>query len=189
MDGKLIIEQIIIKDGPKEVFIISAIKKEEVKCQNGLALEAGKRTKINVTFRQVSHFAPKENKGFGFFFAGLLSKKMIKSEKIIINIIVIINGNKVEKPATCTLKSDVEPNGGISQGDFDCDVPLETTEFSQVNFTDPNSITISENNEEVSGIDNIDSDQSSPIAIDASIEEMKKIRLIFQIVLLFLLWS
>jgi hypothetical protein len=55
-DG-IVIEQTIIKEELDEVVIIKGIDtKKGITCLNGLLLEADKKSKINISFRQVSHF-------------------------------------------------------------------------------------------------------------------------------------
>ena len=85
-DG-IIIEQTIIKDELEEVFIIGSIGTEGITCQNGLLLEADKRTKINISFRQVSHFVNNGNNGFSFFFAALVTQKLTQGYIVNINIV------------------------------------------------------------------------------------------------------
>ena len=54
---KILIENTIIKDGLEEVLVLGSINSTEgFTCSNGLLLESEKRTKIDVSFRQVSHF-------------------------------------------------------------------------------------------------------------------------------------
>ena len=173
IEDQLIFEQVTIKDGPNEIFVLSSLNEDSAKCTNGAALEAKERLNIGVSFRQVSHFEPKPGmNAFTFFLAGLLNKPMTPGQTITLNIIILINDVKKEKPTTCTLNSDAKEG---EQGDFKCEseeIPQE--EYKDINFTDPNSISVSPDNEEVAGVNDIDDDQSSPIATDEKIKETEE---------------
>ena len=173
---QLIFEQTLIKDGPDEIFIINSYSGNNIQCSNGLALEAEEKLNVPVSFRQVSNFTPnEENDGFSFYLAGLTTKPMTQGDTIVLNIVVIINDAKVEKTATCTLQNDPKPG---EQGDFQCvseDIPKE--EFNQIDLNDPNSISISPSNDQVTGTNDIDEDQSSPISTDNNIEKTKELKI------------
>ena len=173
---QLIFEQTLIKDGPDEIFIINSYSGNNIQCANGLALEAEEKLNVPVSFRQVSNFTPnEENDGFSFYLAGLTTKPMTQGDTIVLNIVVIINDAKVEKTATCTLQNDPKPG---EQGDFQCvseDIPKE--EFNQIDLNDPNSISISPSNDQVTGTNDIDEDQSSPISTDNNIEKTKELKI------------
>ena len=79
------------------------------------------------------------------------------------------------KNATCKLKSAVSPNDGSQvQGDFDCETKVESDEYKNINFTDPESISISSNNPEISGVSENEDTQLSPLSTDKAIEETKE---------------
>ena len=81
----------------------------------------------------------------------------------------------MEKVAKCTLQNDVSPNNDERvQGDFNCEVTLEKSEYDNVNFTDPESIKISPNNDEIGGISDLENDEASPLATDKAIKETKE---------------
>ena len=172
---EIVIEQTIIKDGLEEVFIVKDIDtKQGITCSNGLLLEADKKTKINISFRQVSHFVKNGKNGFSFFLAALIKEKLTKGYSINIKTIILVKDVKKEKIGKCTLKNDVSPKSDEQvQGDFDCEVILDEEEYNNMNFTDPQSVMISPDNEEISGVSNLENYWASPIATDKAIEETK----------------
>ena len=173
-DG-IVIEQTIIKDGLNEVVILKGIEtKQGITCSNGLLLEADKRTKINISFRQVSHFVKNGNNGFSFFFAALITQKLTKGHSINIKTNILVKDVKKEKLGKCTLKNDVSPKSDEQvQGDFDCEVTLDNEEYNNMNFTDTESVIISSDNEEISGVSDLEYYEASPIATDKAIDETK----------------
>ena len=85
---KVIFENTIIKDGSKEVLVLRSFSSNEgITCSNGLLIEAEKRTKIDVSFRQVSHFKLNGN-GFSFFLAAFVTKRITIGFTINIKIII-----------------------------------------------------------------------------------------------------
>ena len=81
----------------EEVLVLGSINSTEgFTCSNGLLLESEKRTKIDVSFRQVSHFILNEN-GFSFFLAAFVSKNLKKEFSIDIKIIIIVKDVKKDK--------------------------------------------------------------------------------------------
>ena len=108
---EIVIEQTIIKDGLEEVFILGSIgSKEGITCTNGLLLEAEKRTKINISFRQVSHFVKNENNGFSFFFAALVTQKLKKGFSMDIKTVILVKDVKKEKIGKCILQNETSPD-------------------------------------------------------------------------------
>jgi hypothetical protein len=169
-------EQLTIKDGSEEVLTIGSIVSEaNIVCSDGLLQEAEDRTNIEVAFRQVSQLKENGSNGFSFFFAGLLTKAYKAGVQIKIKIVVLISGDKKEKDATCKLKSDVSPSEGRQiQGDFDCEVTVESDEYKNINFNNPESISLSTNNPEISGVSEQEDAQLSPLSTDKAIEETKE---------------
>jgi hypothetical protein len=169
-------EQLTIKDGIEEVLTIGSIVSEvNITCSEGLLQEAKGRINIEVTFRQVSQLKENGSNGFLFFFAGLLTKAYKAGDQLKIKIVVLINADKMEKDSTFKLKSDVSPSEGRQiQGDFDCEVTVESDEYKNINFTNPKSISISTNNPEVSGVADQEDTQLSPLSTDKAIEETKE---------------
>jgi len=175
-NDQIVIGQITIKDGIEEVLTISSIVSEDnITCSDGLLQESEQRTNINVAFRQVSKLKENGSNGFSFFFAGLLTKAYKAGYVLKIKIVVIIGDGKKEKDAECTLKSDVSPSDGSQiQGDFDCQATVESDEYKNIDFTDPETISISTNNPEVSGVSSQEDTQLSPLSTDKEIEETKE---------------
>ena len=173
IDNKTIVfEQIIIKDGPDEVLLIGSYSSENaLNCANGLFLQAEEKTNVNVSFRQVSHLEPREgNKGFKFFLAAFISKKLPK-EFIIVKIIIVIEGIKQEKKAKCTIRNNIDPQDGQQvQGDFDCDVDME----EQIDLT-KTEIKVSRENDEIAGVSDLEEDQLSPNETDFNIKNSQNV--------------
>ena len=173
-DG-IVIEKTIIKDELEEVVILGGIDtKKGITCSNGLLLDADKKSKINISFRQVSHFVKNGKNGFSFFFAALITQKLTIGFSINIKIIILVRDVKKEKLGKCTLKNDVSPKSDEQvQGDFNCEFTLDNDEYENMDFTDTESVKISPYNEEISGVSDLEKDEVSPIATDKAIEETK----------------
>ena len=171
----IIIEQTVIKDGPKEVLNLGSISTNEVlDCQNGLEKEAEEKSELHVSFRQVSHLVDNNKNGFSFYFASFISDEIKKGQNIIMKMVLLINNIKTEKNAICVLQNDVSPKSGEKvQGDFNCEVTLENDEYKNINFSDPNAINVSPDNYEISGCSELDKEESSPKATDNAIENSK----------------
>ena len=173
IDNKTIIfEQIVIKDGPDEVLLIGSYSSENtLNCANGLLLQAEEKINVNVSFRQVSHLEPKEgNKGFKFFLAAFISRKLPR-EFIIVKIIIVIGGNKQEKEAKCTIRNNIDPQDGQQvQGDFDCDVDMA----EQIDLA-KTEIKVSRENDEISGVSDLEEDQLSPNETDFNIKNSQNV--------------
>ena len=167
----IIIDQTIVKDNYKEVlFLSSAITQANVTCKNAIYEESVKKKEINISFRQVSHFTQNKN-GFSFYLIALINKKYEKDYKLNINMNVFINKIKTEKNAVCILEKDVSPsNGGLQQGNFICTVNLNDEEYKNTNFT---TISISPNNDEISGVSDLDEVNSNPYKTDEFIKDVK----------------
>ena len=160
---KLITEQIIIKKGNEEILNLGSFSSEKgISCLNGILSEAEKKIKNPIAFRQVSHLENNGINGFSFLFVPLISQP-IQVNSVIMKIIVIIDGKKKEKDAICKL---VKTN-------FKCEVTLESEEFSKIDFKNVESIKISPENEEISGISDLEEYQISPLATDIAINETK----------------
>ena len=173
-DEPIILEQQIIKDGPKEVVNFGGFKSEKnITCSNGVLLEAEERVKIPIAFRQVSHLVKKDT-GLEFFFAGLISEKKPADFKLIMKIVVVINEIKKEKDAVCTLQNNVESGDDQVQGNFNCEVALEEAELKEIKIEDTEAIQISSNNEQIAGVFDLEEEDKSPKATDIAIEETKK---------------
>jgi len=165
-----------IKDGGEEALAIRDIAFEEnFTCSDGLLQEAEERTNINVAFRQISKLKDNGSNGFSFFFAGLATKAYKAGVELKIIIVVLISVDKKEKGATYKLRSDASPSEGSQiQGDFDCEATVESDEYKNIDFTDPEAISISTSNPEVSGVSKQEDTQLSLLSTDKAIEETKE---------------
>ena len=127
LNEPMILEQAIVADKTEELFILKNISFDNMNCNNGLLKEASKKVNVNISFRQVSHIQ-KESNGLSFFFSAFVNADLPASYTTTMNVIVIINGKKVEKIADCTLNEAVASSGTVVQGDFNCLVALESNE-------------------------------------------------------------
>ena len=171
---KIMTEQVIIKDGNEELFNLGSFSSEKkITCLNGLLLEKQKKKDIKISFRQVSHLKHNGKNGFEFIFISLISDKK-PVEPIKMKVLVLIDGKKKEKEAICTLQNNVDPKQGEQvQGDFKCEVIVEEEEYPKIDFYKVETIQISPENEEISGISELDNNQTSPYATDIAINETK----------------
>ena len=169
---KLITEQIIIKEGNEEILNLGSFSSEKgISCINGILSEAEKKIKIPIAFRQVCHLKNNGINGFSFLFVPLISQP-IQVDSIKMKIIVIIDGKKTEKDAICKLENKPK-EGQLIKGNFKCEVTLEQYEYSKIDFKNMESIKISPENEEISGISELEEFQISPLATDIAINETK----------------
>ena len=112
LKDSLILEQAVISIDGEELFILKNISYDGMNCGNGLFVEASEKTNVNISFRQVSHIEPLTNtNGLKFFFAAFVNGNLPASYLIPMNVIAIINGEKVEKVANCTLREAVTTSG------------------------------------------------------------------------------
>ena len=163
--GTIIMEQTIVTSGAEELFILTNFTSENMTCSNGLKLQAEEKLNVDVSFRQVSH-PQKTDNGLSFFFAGFANSELKTTTPIQINVIVVIGGNNVEKVAECKLRENVKPTEGEqTQGDFDCNVPLESGEDAK-----PESLTISEKNDNIGGCSDLSAEEASPSLTEEAIE-------------------
>ena len=167
LNEPIVIEQTIVTDGAEELFILKNITIDNINCNNGLLLKAKEKTDVKISFRQVSHITKIPN-GFNFFFAAFVHKKIEVTEVIEMNVIVMINGTKVEKVANCTLSEAVSPSGEPIQGDFNCAVVLESGE--EANIED---VCISTNNDNIGGCAELTEEEASPKKTDDAIADNK----------------
>ncbi len=175
INDTIILEQIIIKDEANELLNIKGFTSPEVlNCQNGVLNEAEAKSELSIAFRQVSHLVDNKNNGFSFYFAGFTGKSLTKGENIVMKMILLLNGVKTEKEAKCVLQNDVTVgSSGLAQGDFNCEVTLEDSEYKNLNISNPYAITISPDNVAISGCSGLNKEESSPKATDNAIEETK----------------
>ena len=83
-----------------------------------------------------------------------------------------INEINAEKNAVCTLQDNVNPSSGeLAQGNFICTVKLTSDEYSKTDF---DSVTISPENEEINGVNDLDETLSNPKKTDEAIKKIKE---------------
>ena len=173
-DKTIRIAQTIIKEGIKEVLLLgSFMPEDQVTCANAIYKESTEKSSITVSFRQVSHFEKKSN-GFSFYFTSLLSKEYKKGYNLILKMDVEINGKYTEKNANCILNDDAYPAAGaVVQGNFLCSVDLSPSEYTNTNFT---TIRVSQANDKIGGISDLDKITENPYKTDLAIKEIKEKR-------------
>ena len=173
IEGKTIeIAQTIIKEGTKEVLLLgSFMSEEQITCANAIYKESTEKSSITISFRQVSHFEKKSN-GFSFYFTSLLSKEYKKGYNLDLKMDVEIKGKYTEKIANCILEKDAYPAAGsLVQGNFLCSVNLSPSEYSNTNFT---TIKVSQANDKIGGISNLNEITENPYKTDLAIKEIKE---------------
>ena len=168
----IVIEQRIIKQGTEDYFNLKSItSKEEITCLNGALQDSIKIENITISFRQVSHFEKSSN-GFSFYLIALVSEKLEKGKKITIN--VNVNDQKEDKPVDCILEDSVAPSKGQTQGNFLCSVDKnKNTEWKDINMNDI-SVSISPNNDMISGVSDLDETTANPSKTDEKIKNIKE---------------
>ena len=169
----LLIEQIVIKDGTKELFILQSIKIEGLNCGNGVLKEAEEKIDVDISFRQVSKIQ-KITKGFNFFFAAFVNNRLSARSEITMRMILLLqNAVEIEKNATCVLRETVRPsNGNPIQGDFDCSVSLTDEEENSVG--ENYELTVSSNNDGIGGCADLSDQEKSPKLTDEAIAESEE---------------
>ena len=182
INGKIILEQTLIKDGIDEILIIGGFESpNDMTCSNGKENEAKEKLTTAITFRQISHLVQmKAQNSFTFLLVTLLTQSYQNNE-LKVNITLTIPGNtkknnkvkkseKSEEIATCKIEKESQTNLGNIQGVFKCEVKLDAAKYNRINFTDPYSIKISPNNDKISGISELEEDEASPIATQNKID-------------------
>ena len=169
----LLIEQIMIKEGTKELFILPSFEIEDIKCRNGIIKEVEEKVNVDISFRQVSTIK-KITKGFNFFFAAFVNNKLQAKTEIKMKIILLLaNATEIEKNATCVLKEDVSPsNGSPIQGDFDCSISLTDEEDKSVGSN--YELSVSPDNGDIGGCAELTEQEKSPRLTDLAIAESKE---------------
>ena len=167
----IIIEQTIIKQGTEDYFNLKSIKsQDELICSNGALKDSVKKENSIISFRQVSHFENSNNE-ISFYLISLVSEKLDKGKNITIN--VNINENE-EKPINCILEDSINPQQGQTQGNFLCSVNKNQNElWKNVNYQNI-SVSVSPNNDIISGVDSLDETSSNPSKTDDEIEKIKE---------------
>lgn len=168
LNNELMIEQQIVTDGADELFILKKVDQKDIKCENGLKIQAEEKLKVDISFRQVSHIEQKSGgNGFTFFFAAFVNADLPKNHIVDMKVIVIIKEQKVEKVAKCTLGEEVKATEGKkTQADFNCEVALEENEEAK-----PEDLSISTNNENIGGCEELSEEELSPSLTQKAIDE------------------
>ncbi|MBO6244505.1 MAG: PT domain-containing protein, partial [Clostridia bacterium] len=167
----IIIEQTIIKQGTEDYFNLKSIKsQDELICSNSALKDSVKKENSTISFRQVSHFENSNNE-ISFYLISLVSEKLDKGKNITIN--VNINENE-EKPINCILEDSINPQQGQTQGNFLCSVNKNQNElWKNVNYQNI-SVSVSPNNDIISGVDSLDETSANPSKTDDEIEKIKE---------------
>ena len=163
IDDEIVIEQTMITYGNEELFNFNSIIHKNLKCVNGLLKKAEDKTRVDISFRQVSHIQRITN-GFAFFFAAFANKNLSIPFHIPMNIIINILDNKIEKISNCSLEESVTTYGEIIQADFTCEISLTSDENIPLE-----NISISTKNEIIGGLSQLTKEELSPKATDDAI--------------------
>ena len=166
----LLIEQTMIKEGTKELFILPSFEIKDIECGNGKLKEVEEKVDVDISFRQVSTIK-KISKGFNFFFAAFVNNRLQANTKITMKVILLLaNTGEIEKNATCTLREAVSPsNGNPIQGDFDCSVSL--TDEEDRSASSNYELTVSPDNDDIGGCADLTDQEKSPRLTDIAIAE------------------
>ena len=163
-----------ITEYDKDILIIGSFTSSEtIKCANAYIQKAESKLSVNIAFRQVSHFQKNDqSSSFSFYLITLISESLNKGYSLNLKMEMKINEAKTEKNAVCILQDNIKPNSGeLSQGNFVCTVQLTSSEYSSTNFE---SVSVSSDNAEINGVNDLDETLSSPMKTDAAIESIKK---------------
>ena len=168
----IIIEQTVIRQGTENYFNLKSIKSsDELICSNGVLKDSIKKENTTISFRQVSHFK-NDNNELSFYLISLVSEKLDKGKNITINI--NINNEKEEKPINCVLEDSINPQQGQTQGNFFCSVDKADNElWKNINYQNI-SVSISSNNDIISGVDSLDETNANPSKTDDIIKIIKE---------------
>ena len=170
--NSIIFEQNVIKKDNEEIFTIkSHVSNEKIKCNNAILEESRKKKEITVSFRQVSNYNSNNNK-ITFYLITLLSKSYKKGNQL--NLLMELRNKniKLEKNAACTLESDVSPKSGSqAQGNWFCSLDLTNSGYKPTDF---DTITVSPDNKEISGVSDLDEITSNPQKTDQAIKDIQE---------------
>jgi len=118
---KIMISPCAAFDGYNEIIRLKKIEAKEPKdIANGKEYKLNKTFDLDLSFGQLSGFAPRANLIF-FYFVGFVGKPIKKGQSIKMLVNLLKNGLPVEQEANCTVIEDVNPKGQ-SQAQFDCKV-------------------------------------------------------------------
>ena len=169
---KISFEQTLIKNGIEEILLVSSFSTEDqVTCINAILRQATEKSSKTISFRQVNHYKEKSD-GFSFYFIALISKKYEKGYNLNINMDLDINKKIIQRNANCVLEETVSPEDGSQvQGNFLCSLILSSSEQKGINIS---NIRLSSDNEEISGLSNLDEIMANPYRTDLAIKEVKE---------------
>ena len=172
INGKITIKATNITEGKNTLILKEYSSEETIKCANALNEKAKNKLKVNIAFRQVSHFETNsQSNSFSFYLITLISEALAKDFSLKLKMLMDISGSSTEKEATCVLQEAVSPSSGsLAQGNFVCTVQLTADEFSKTNF---DTVSVSPENEEINGVNDLDETLSNPKKTDEKIKEIK----------------
>ena len=172
INGKITIKATNITEGKNTLILKEYSSEETIKCANALNEKAKNKLKVNIAFRQVSHFETNsQSNSFSFYLITLISEALAKDFSLKLKMLMDISGSSTEKEATCVLQEAVSPSSGsLAQGNFVCTVQLTADEFSKTDF---NTVSVSPENEEINGVNDLDETLSNPKKTDEKIKEIK----------------
>ena len=125
IEDEIIIQQTIVKQDAKELFILKAITGQQLSCGNGLLIQAEAKANVKISFRQVSQLKfDSSSRILSFFLAAFLNSQVSTSDEIILKVLLLISSTQVQRDAKCKLATAVTYSGEPVQGDFNCQVQL-----------------------------------------------------------------
>ena len=121
--NKIMISPCAAFDGYNEIIRLNKIETEEPKnMPNGKENKLIKKFELDLSFGQLSGFAPRTNFIF-FYFVGFVGRQINKGHIVKMMVNLLKNGLPVEQEANCTAIEDVNPEEkGQGQVQFDCKV-------------------------------------------------------------------
>ena len=174
LEERVAFEQKIIKQGNKEILIIeSFVSSSNITCINSLLLDSLEKINIPISFRQVSHLVLDGIDGFSFYLASIVSQSINAGYNFSLITMVSVGEEKKEISCICELQSNIIVNdGSLIQGDFICNGYIGSEdEYQAVDFNNSESLIISTDNPEITGISDLSYGQNSPIATDKEINQ------------------
>ena len=164
LNGSIVIEKTMITSGNEELFVLTNIT-SELSCGNGLEIRASQKINVDISFRQVSHIE-KATDTIYFFFAAFVNTNLNPPYSADMRVILSVLDHKVEKYISCTLMEEVVVTSGQEQGDFNCSIPLESSEELDIPVE---NVTVSTNNDLIGGCAELTKEEASPYLTDVAI--------------------
>jgi hypothetical protein len=170
----ILIEQTTITNEGEQILVITGIiSKNSITCENGLLRETEEKLKIGISFRKVNKCEFNGYDGFSFLLEAILSGEYKVGYNFILNIIVLIGNNKVEKDSKCILQKTTKKIYNL--GSFKCETKVSHEEYKNININKIESITISPYNTNINGIFGQDKNKLYPLLITADDEDSEPI--------------